>query len=130
MIAQLAVWLLGRKSFSEKDRIILTNALLRGAGAFPLRAVIGVDANQRMTINGKPVSLDDMATLRDTADTALRSPARKLVHEQVRFMAIDKGFLQTEDPKVQLFYKAALWFAQEETELLKQMAGNPDLSTG
>lgn len=128
MIAKFLVWVLRRKVFSEKDGLLILDAALQRIGAFPLRGVLNMDANNRLMVRDKVVSLDDIAMLRDTADTALRSPARKLVHEQVRFMAIDKGFLQSDDPKTQLFYKAALWFAQEEDNLLKQLAG--DLSTG
>lgn len=123
MIAKLVIWLMGRKTFSEKERLSLVNAVLRNIDAVPLRALIDVDDNRRILVRGKLASTEDLIVLQQSADTALNSVARNLIHEQVRFMAIDKGYLQSDDPKTQLFYKAALWFAQQENDLLKQMAG-------
>lgn len=125
MILKLALWIL-RRNWSVQDRTALTNTLLKSVGALPLRAVITAD-KQRVLIHGKPVSADYLISLRTSAETALSSTARNLIHDQVRFIAIDQGFLQSADPTTQLFYKAALWFSQEETDLLKQLAGNPGI---
>lgn len=89
-----------------------------------MRAAITTDAANRILVHGKPVSAEQLMTLRETAASTLRSPARNLIHEQVRFMAIDRGFFQSDDPKAQVFYKAALWYAEQENDLLTQLAAD------
>lgn len=126
MIARLVAWMLKRVSLSAKDRLVLTNAVIHSMHAVPLHAIITVDENRRVLVGGKAFSAEQMLALRESADTALNSQARALIREQVRFAAINNGFLQSEDPRTQLFYKAALWFAQEEQNLLQQMSGTPD----
>ncbi len=126
MIAKLAAWLLRRKTFSEKDRIILTNAVIHSLDALPLRAIITVDEGRRILVQGKPLAAEQVLALQESAAAALANPAASLIDEQVRFAAIDRGFLQSDDPKTQLFYKAALWFAQERKNLLTQLSGPSD----
>lgn len=97
-------------------------------GAVPLTAMIQVDENRQILVRGRPVSTEQLVMLKESAAVAVNSQARNLIKEQVRFMAIDQGFLKSDDPKTQTFYKAALWFAQEEDTLLRQMAGPQDQS--
>lgn len=122
MLSKILVFLL-RKDLPEKNRLLLMNVILTALDAVPLRAAISVDENRRIVIRGRVVPLESLMQLRDSAESVLNSQARNVIHEQVRFMAIEKGYLQTANPTEQLFYKAALWVMQEENELLKQMAG-------
>jgi len=123
MKAKVLVWLIDRLAFSDNERLTLTNAILRNIDAVPLRAVVDVNENRQVVIRGRVASTEDLVVYQQSAENAVKSIARNLIHNQVRFMAIDKGYLQSDDPKTQLFYKAALWFSQQETDLLKQMAG-------
>lgn len=108
--------------FSLRARTALTNTLI-GSIAIPIRAAITVRGG-RIFINGKQAEPEMLLSLHEAADAVLKNQARKLIHEQVRFMALDKGFLGTDDPTQQLFYKAALWYSQEENNLLEQLAGS------
>lgn len=126
MIAAIVVWALKHLSLSEKDRLVLLTGVMHSINTVPLHAIITVDENRHILVQGKPLNVDQLLTLQESAVSVLNSQARNLIHEQVRFAAIDQGFLKSDDPKTQLFYKAALWFAQEETTLLKQLAGASD----
>lgn len=115
-----------RIPLSDKDQLALVNSVINRVG-IPLRSILAVDGNRRILVNGSPLSIEQSQSIQEGAYALLRNPARKLIRDQVRFQAIDKGYLQSADPKVQLFYKAALLFAQEEEELTRQLAGNPDI---
>lgn len=126
MIIRLIVWALNRKDLSEQDRLTLLTEVMHSLKAVPLRAIITVDEDNRIFIQGKPASVEQLMSLQESAASALNSTARNLIREQVRFAAVDKGFLKSDNLKTQLFYKAALWYAQEEDELLRQMAATTD----
>lgn len=125
MIATL-IKLILRIPLSDRDQTLLVNAVINRIG-IPLRSILAIDGNRRILVNGSPLSIEQSQNLQEGAYALLRNPARKLIRDQVRFQAIDKGYLQSNDPKLQLFYKAALLFAQEEDELVRTLAGNPDI---
>lgn len=128
MIAKLVAWLL-RQDLSVKNRGILMNAVINSLDTVPLRAMISTDENRRVLVQGKLLSPEQAISLRESATSLLNNQAMKLIREQVRFAAIDQGFLQNEkaDPYRELFYKAALWYAQSERELVEAIAGSQDL---
>lgn len=126
MIAKILAWGIRKWNFSDKDRLVLITGVMHSLDAVPLHAIISVDENRRILVQGKPISSEQAFALSESAATALRSQALSLVHEQVKFAAIDRGFLKSDDPRTQLFYKAALWFAQQERELLEMLS--PDLT--
>lgn len=90
----------------------------------PLRGIIAYDDANRMMVNGRRVSPDQLLTLRDSAQNALDNGALKLIREQVRFNALNQGYLQNTDPSKDAgFYKSVLWYAQEEINILQALAG-------
>lgn len=115
-----------RIPLSDKDQTNLVNAVINRLG-IPLRSILAIDGNRRILVNGRPLSIEQSQQIQEGSYALLKNPARKLIRDQVRFQAVDKGYLQSNDPKVQLFYKAALLFAQEEDELVRTLAGNPDI---
>lgn len=120
---RFVVWLLKRKKLSEKDRLVLTNYLLESIKTIPLRSLITQDPNRVIHIQGVPLSVEQSIALRESAKAALNSKARQTVQDQVRFAAIDKGYLKSYDQTDALFYKAAIWYSQEENQLLEWLAG-------
>lgn len=124
MIVQVIKWL-WRSRLSDKDRLSLLNIVIHRLDIIPLRAIITVDENRRVLVQGKPLDTEQLIVLRESASSTLNSYARNIIREQIRFAAIDQGFLKSDDPQTQLFYKAALWFAQEEQNLLENIA-SPD----
>lgn len=122
MIAGLISFLL-RKNLSIKSKTALVNAVIDRLGV-PLHAIISTDDNRRILIQGKQLSIEQTELLFSSAVALKDNYARKLVRDHVRFMAVDLGYLQSKDPEVQLFYKAALWFAQEEDRLIDSLTGS------
>ncbi len=123
MLARLIVFLMNH--LSVKGRTIVVNAVINRAG-LPIRSIITTDGSHRILIQGKPVSVEQAASLRAGAIALRSNPTLKVIRDQVRFLAIDRGFLQTDEPIQQLSYKMALWYAQEETQLIDMLAGAQD----
>lgn len=121
MLANLLAWVYLRK-WSNKDRATLTNALMKGIDAFPIRSIVVIDGPQNISVQGKQLDGVQVASLRESASAALNNRAISLIRDQVRWKAIEEGFLKSDNPEHQLFYKAALWYAQEEKNLLYQIA--------
>lgn len=118
------VWLLKKIG----NRSVLERVLLESLETPPLRGMISTDESRRMTIAGRVVAPDQLIALKESAQNALDSQALKIVRDQVRFKAIDQGYLSALDPtKTATFYKAALWYVQEEVALLQSLAGQQTL---
>lgn len=123
MLIKLVIWLLKWKRLSVRDRTVLTNVLLESIKAVPLKSIISIDQSHNIYVMGQPLDGDQVVKLRNSASSTIHSEARRLVQNQVRFAAIDKGFLKNYDDKDELFYKAALWYSQQENELLEALSG-------
>ncbi len=128
MIAKVLVWCLKHFRFSEKESVTLTNALIHSVQAVPLHAIITVDENRRILVQGEPLDIEQTISLGQSAVALQQSTLLRLIREQVRFTAIDNGFLRNEkaDQYQESFYKAALWYAQQEKELIDALAGPSD----
>lgn len=124
MLVKILTFLL-RKNLSLKDRDALVNALINRLNV-PTRAIITTDENRRILVQGNPLSIEQTIALREAAYALTTNHALKIIRDQVRFQAVDRGFLQSSDPETQLFYKAALLYAQEETELINSIAAIQD----
>jgi hypothetical protein len=120
MIARIVAWLIG-KNLSVSVRTILVNAVIHSLEMPPTRAIISKDESRRILVQGKPLSEEQAALFLEGAYALTTNPAQKLIRDQVRFMAVDRGFLQSSNPETQLFYKAALWYAQTEQELVLEL---------
>lgn len=129
MIVKLIIWLLKSKRLSAKNRVVLINALMDKMNAVPLQSLIAKDNAGNLYVAGRKLSGDEAWKLRENASMLLRSNARKLVQDQVRFTAIDKGFLKNDLDDVTLFYKAAIWFSQEENAVYESIAGDLPIDT-
>lgn len=123
MIVRLVAFFLKSKRLSLKDRAVLLTEVMHSLDTVPLRAIIQVDESLRILVNGRPVDNEQLLVLRESARALLNSPVRRLVREQVRFAAIDTGFLKNPgDLEREIFYKAALWYDQEQEQLFQSLA--------
>lgn len=122
MLVKIVIWLLKWKKLSTGDKTVLVNAMLDKMNAVPMRSLIAKDPTGNIYVMGKQLSADETIKLRENATMLLESNARKLIQDQVRFAAIDQGFLKSDDPTAALFFKAALLYAQEEDAVLEKIA--------
>lgn len=122
LATKLVIRLLKNARLSNQDKQLLTASLLTQLGALPLHDRVVVDDLNRIFIDGKPLTLEAARTLHESSKILLNNFARKVVREQVTFMAIHKGIHENVSPEQGLFAKAALWFLQEEDKLYRKFA--------
>lgn len=121
MLARLVCWILERKNLSQKDREKITNQLLKSIDALPTRAIITINEG-KLFIGGAPMEGEKTASLRESATAVLNNPALKIVHDQVLYQAISIGIHQAQTTEQVQFAKAAIWYGQQEIELLKTLS--------
>lgn len=127
-ITRIVIKLLRWSKLPIQDRIALTSALLDKFNA--PREIIKTMPDGRMLIDGRAITIETARVLRESALATLNSQARKFVQEQVAFKAITLGVHNGDAVEKLFFCRAALWWGQEEEELLKTLAGNPGEDDG
>jgi hypothetical protein len=125
MIAKLITAIL--KFLPAKSRASLVTAVINSWN-FPTKAIITTDEHRKVLVQGRPLTVEESVRLHESASALQRNPALRLIHDQVRFLAIDNGYLKNvhADPYQELFYKAALWAIQEEKNLIDGLSGQQD----
>lgn len=123
MLVRLICWLLKSSFLSPEKRVMLTNQVLSTIGALPLHAIITVDDAGKLHISGVPLEYEKAVSLRESASNVLNSDAWKIVHDQVLYLAVSKGVHEALNHDQILFAKAAIWYGQQERDVLKVLAG-------
>jgi hypothetical protein len=113
-------WML-RRRLSLETRNALIIHILDNLGALPLHASI-ISSDGQMLVGGKPLEVEQARLLRDQATRVLENKAFELIREQVAFAAVAMGVHKAETPEQMYFARAALWWGQQEEEILKLLA--------
>jgi hypothetical protein len=121
IIAKLVVLALKSK-LSIEDKSLVMNALIEEFKILPLYGIIKIDSVGKIIVNNKELDFDKAMQLRESARVALFNQARKLIKEQVAYLAVNLGVHQAINPEQVLFAKAALFNQQEEEKLLQLLA--------
>lgn len=122
LVRKFIVFALRNIALSTQDKSACVAALLENMHALPLQNKMSFNEQGTLVISGSPVEYAVAAKLRESAKAMLDSYARKLVMEQVTFMAVNLGIHQGTSPEQILFAKAALWHGQEEEKLYRALA--------
>lgn len=123
MLVKLIKWLLKRVDNSHRHELF--THVLEATDALPLHGIIVVDDAGKLLIRGKTLDYEQALLLRESAKAVLNSPAWKLVHEQALYLGVSEGFLKAQSEKHVLFGQAAVWFGQQEKDILAILAGDP-----
>jgi len=120
-LVKLIVWLL-RKELSLKNRSILLSAVLEKTGTLPIYNIITTNEQGTLFINGNQVDMEKAIQLRESARGALNNQARRVVKEQVRYLAVTQGIHNSNSFEQLFFSKAAIWLEQEEDKIFNALA--------
>lgn len=118
VISKIAVFALRSKRLSGEQKAFVTSALLDNLVAFPIRDIISFDENGTFKINGRILDTDQKIMFRESAVGMKNSFARKIIHDQMIFRAINVGLHKAINMDSIIFSQAALWVIQEEEKLL------------
>lgn len=121
MLVRFICWLLKGKRLSPQERMDLTELVLTKIDYLPSRAIITV-RNEVIFINEVPLDNEKAYVVREAANSALKNAALKAVHDQVLYLAVSLGVHQAQTTEQIQFAKAAIWYGQQERELLNTLA--------
>ena len=125
--ARIARFLLTKGNLSVEDATLLTGTILDKLGALPFHEVIGVNDQNELVVNGRPLDFEQVKRLRESANVALENQALAFIREQVAFTAVTNGVHKAETPVQMLFARAALWYHQQMLTHLKELAQKQEL---
>lgn len=111
---------LKKANLSTEDRIALTTALLDKLVVLPFDDILVIN-EQGIKIKGKEVDLDGAFSFREHCVALKENVARKILREQVRYMAVQWGVHNGLNLDTVMFSKAVLWCMQEEDKLLDKI---------
>lgn len=117
---QKVIQLLNQTNLTQLDRSALVSAVLSKLNALPLNDSILID-QQTIQINGKALDTQAIVSFTESATALKDNWARKVLHEQVKYLAINMGVYKSVSLDELLFSKAALWCLAEENKLLDRL---------
>lgn len=111
---------LKKANLTLEDRTALTTVLLDKLQALPITNSIVVDHNG-ITINGKILEPDQAIMFSESCNALKDNYARKVIHEQVKYLAINMGIHNAVALDTLFFAKSSLWNLEQEEKLLAQI---------
>lgn len=122
-LVRTTIKLLNNTALSLADRSLLSTAILRKLGALPTGDIITVNESNEILVNGVLLEFESARALREGARAALNNQALRIVRQQVAFNAIKIGVHKAESDSQLYFGRAALWWGQQQDDLLMTLAG-------
>lgn len=113
---------LNKTDLSMIDKSLLISAILTKLAAIPLRDIIYADDKGNLFVSDVKIEAGEAQTLRESAVRVLDSKAFKLIREQVVYKAFAEAAHRAPHPEDLVFFKAALWWGQQEDALLKLLS--------
>lgn len=123
---KIIAFLLKSNDLSVEDRSLLTYLVLDNLHALPIRDIISFNEDGSVIVNGKTLVSEQITLLRESARAALNNTALKLIHDQVEFTAVTIGIHKSNKVENLLFGQSAIWYGQQEKNLLTVLANYPD----
>lgn len=111
---------LKKTDLTLEDRTALTTALLNKLVALPISNMI-VFTPKGVMINNRELEVEQAVNFRMSVLALKDNNARKIIHEQIKYLAINTGVHNGLNQDSIMFSKAALWCLQEEEKLLEQV---------
>lgn len=128
---KLSVWLtnytLSKSDLSLKQRNEVIKYILDNLEGLPIRDIINTNEEGEITVRGRSLDIDKIVKLRESARVALDNQALKLINEQVLFTAVTGGMHNAITPENLYFYRAAIWFAQQQEKQLNILAQKEEI---
>lgn len=100
-----------------EDRNALVVVLLNRLNTLPLNESIVFGQNS-IKINGKDLDIEQMISFKESCVVLKDNWARKVLTEQIKYLAVNMGIYKSVDMNELFFAKAALWCIAEENKLL------------
>lgn len=123
LLVSLVLKLLRHSALSLAERSRLSTGILNKLGALPTGDIITVNESNEILVNGVLLEYERARALREGARAALNNVALRIVRQQVAYNAIKTGIHKAETESQLYFGRAALYYGQQEEDLLLLLAG-------
>lgn len=123
MWIRLALFILWWRTPTVAERNLYTGILLDKVKALPLHDIISKNDAGEILVSGQTLDIDKARMLMESAKAALMNQSLKIVRERVLWSAVQQGLAKGLAPDELLFFRAAIWFGEEETKHLRILAG-------
>lgn len=121
LITKLTIWAL-RKRLTGENRTEVMAVLLDNIGALPIRKLVARDSMGKLLINGRTVEdANQISAFHQSFMAYKDNPARKLIADQKKFLAIEMGVHQGLTTEQIQFSKACLWNIQQDEEIINEI---------
>ena len=111
---------LEKTKLPAEDRAGIIGALVAKVSGLPIDTVISV-TNAGVNINGMKLDVEQVVQFKEGCVALENNQARKLINQQIRYLAIVEGVHKGLTPDQILFSKAALWVMEQEARLIEQI---------
>ena len=120
-VTQRVIKQLEKANLSQEDRIALTTALLVKLNALPIGDIIHF-TETGILLNGKELEVEQALHFREACVSLKDNFARKVIHEQIRYKAIEMGIDKATSIDTLFFSKSALWVLNEYEILIQKLS--------
>lgn len=103
-----------------EDRSALTSVLMEKIGALPVEETITISP-QGIHVNGRLLSQDQNLSFKEGCVSLSSNQARKLIRNQIKYLAIEEGIHKGLSTESILFSKAALWLLEVEDKIIVEI---------
>ncbi len=122
ILTRVVARLLRSSRLSFENRTILVTALLDELNFLPSRAILELDEQGRILVEGEPLEIEQAISIREGAKALLNSPTYRLIRNQVAFQAVTIGVHTGDTPERMYFSKVVLWWGMEIEKLIRLLA--------
>ena len=120
---RLTARLLKNSRLSIEDRVYLTNVLMDKLNIIQISDIIKIEQDGTLLVNGRQLDYEGAKSLKEGAKNLLDSQVRTFLHDEVRYRAIQSGIHKSTAIEDVFFSKAAIWWGEQENEILHLLAG-------
>ncbi len=120
-ITERMVKQLSRTNLALEDRIALVNSIQDKLHILPIGEMIVLDPQGGIMINGRQLDQGASISFKEAISILKENFARKIIHEQIRYKAIDMGINKSLSIDTLMFSKAAIWIINEYEILLEKL---------
>lgn len=107
-------------NLSLEDKNALLNVLMEKIGVLPTEDIIKIEHN-KVLIKGKELDIEQTIKFKEDCIVFKDSVIRKVLNEQLKYLAVNFGVRKAVNNDMLLFAKAALWLIDEEDKILEKV---------
>lgn len=111
-----------KRNLTLEQRNELITYIMKDLGSLPIHGIITTSDTGELLIGGSSLDIAKAKQLRESARVALDNVAMKVITQEVLYQAVVGGLHKSRNDFDLYFYRAAIWFGQQQEAHLKVLA--------